>query len=269
MFKKKPINLKKIIPIAAPTPKSKYKGVNGKIHSIETFGTLDGPGIRTVIFFEGCMLRCIYCHNVDMLDMKSFIEYTPRELVNKILPYKEYFDTSSGGVTVSGGDPFFQPKFLVEFLKECKKEGIHTCVDTSLCTARKNIDEVLPYADMFMVSLKHFDNKMHQKLTMVPNTRILENIRHLSKKKVRLWLRYVVLPGFTDTRSNLKALIKFCNEINFELIELLPYHEFGVYKWEELKLDYQLKKTRPPKWAKVFSIKKKLEDEGFRVLLNE
>ena len=256
-------------PVAVQTLKSKKKGLIGKIHSLETFGTLDGPGIRVVVFFEGCMLRCAYCHNVDMLDMKNYLEFTPSQLVKKILPYKEYFETSGGGVTCSGGDPFFQPKFLVAFLKELKKENIHVTVDTSLCTTRENVEKVLPYVDLFMVSLKHFDPKIHKWLTLAPNDLILNNLRYLSDEKKRLWLRYMILPGYTDTRKNLKELVNFCHSINFEQIELLPYHNFGLFKWEKLGLDYRLKKTKPPKWKKVLAIKNMLQKEGFNVLLNE
>lgn len=248
-----------------PTPRKTL----GKIHSFETFGTLDGPGVRFVVFVEGCPLRCKYCHNVDMLDMKDYMEYTPAALLKEVKPYKEYFEYGNGGVTVSGGDPIMQPDFIAEFFKLCKREGIHTTIDTSLFTNRENLDKLMPVTDLFMVSLKHFDDKTHLWLTGQSNKRILENIKYLSQKKARLWLRYVILPGYTDTRKNLRALVKFLHELNFELIELLPYHTFGIYKWEKLGRKYELSKIKPPKPKKVLKIKKMLEKEGFKVLLNE
>lgn len=241
----------------------------GRIHSFETFGTLDGPGVRFVIFVEGCPLRCKYCHNVDMLDMQDYMLFTPQELLKQVKPYKPYFTYGDGGVTVSGGDPIIQPDFVAEFFKLCKHEGIHTTIDTSLFTTEEVIDKLLPATDLWMVSLKHFDDETHKWLTGQSNVQILKNIKYLSKKKARLWLRYVVLPGYTDTRRNLKALIALLHSIKFELIELLPYHTFGIYKWEKLKKKYELSNVKPPKPRTMFKIKKKLEKEGFKVLLNE
>ena len=202
----------------------------GMIHSFETFGTLDGPGLRFVVFFEGCPLRCVFCHNRDMLDLKNYMKMTPAQLLKTVLDYKPYFG-EKGGVTVSCGDPVFQPKFLLEFLKLCKANGIHTTVDTSLFTTPEVIKSIVPYTDLFMVSLKHFDSDIHKCLTGVPNEKILENIKMLSKiieqcKRLkkgkngarpatqcsRLWFRYMILPGYTDTRKNLKALVEFLHK---------------------------------------------------------
>lgn len=255
--------------IAAKSPKK------GMVHSFETFGALDGPGVRFVVFLEGCPLRCIYCHNRDMLDLKDYMSLTPQELLKEVSNYKPYFG-SKGGVTVSGGDPIFQPEFLKEFLKLCKKSGINTTVDTSLFTTKEVIDEIIPYVDLFMVSLKHFNPEMHKYITGVGNERILENIKYLSyyigkhkKKAPRLWFRYMILPGYTDTKQNLSALVKFLHKMNFELIELLPYHTFGVYKWKKLGLKYALKGVKLPTLKSVLKIKKMLEKEGFKILLNE
>lgn len=241
----------------------------GHIHSFETFGTLDGPGIRLVIFLHGCPLRCLYCHNVDMLYGKNYQNFTPQQLFEKIQDYLPYFQFSNGGITLSGGDPIFQPQFVLNFLKICKKNNIHTCLDTSLFTSKKIIDSLLPYVDLWMVSLKHFNNKKHLKLTNVPNDLILKNIQYLSDQKARLWLRYLILPGWTDTYFNLRRLISFLKKINFELIELLPYHTFGVYKWEKIKLKYHLKNIKPPSLRSVLKIRKKLEKNSFKVQLNE
>ncbi|MFA4891114.1 MAG: pyruvate formate-lyase-activating protein [Candidatus Gracilibacteria bacterium] len=276
----------KFCKVLSPSELKKVKPVNkstGMIHSFETFGALDGPGIRFVVFFEGCPLRCVYCHNRDMLDLKDYMTMTAHELLDKVLDYKPYFGAGGlkGGVTISGGDPIFQPQFLFEFLKLCKKAGIHTTIDTSLFTNRQTIDSIFPYVDLFMVSLKHFDSKIHRCLTGVPNEGILNNIKYLSGKiekagaaggaanRPKLWFRYVVLPGYTDTKENLKALVKFLRGVVFEQIELLPYHTFGVYKWKKLGLPYVLEGVKPPSMAVVRKIKKMLEREKFKVLLNE
>lgn len=249
------------------------RGKFGMVHSFETFGALDGPGIRFVVFFEGCPLRCIYCHNRDMLDLKHYVRFGVDELMHEVDKYKPYFGRD-GGVTISGGDPVFQPEFLLEFLKACKKDGINTALDTSLCTSKKVIDSVLPYVDLFMVSLKHFNSETHKFLTGAPNEKILENIKYLSEKlglsgRKKSRFRYVILPGYTDTKENLKALVSFLRSVNFSLIELLPYHTFGVYKWKELGLKYELGDVKPPSEKSVLSIKKMLESEGFNVLVSE
>lgn len=262
--------------------KSKVNPVSqtvGMVHSFETFGALDGPGLRFVVFLEGCPLRCVFCHNRDMLDLKDYMKMTPQQLLKVVADYKPYFG-KNGGVTISGGDPMYQPKFVLEFLKLCKAEGIHTTLDTSLFAPTEAVESLAPYTDLFMVSLKHFDSDIHKCLTGVPNERILYNIRTLNKIIVRnkklkkahpkLWLRYMILPGYTDTKKNLKALVKFLNEIKgFELVELLPYHTYGVYKWEKLGLNYALDDVKPPALEKIWDIKKMLEKEGFKVLLSE
>lgn len=248
----------------------------GMIHSFETFGALDGPGLRFVVFVEGCPLRCAYCHNRDMLDLKDYQTMTAQQLLEVVKDYKPYFG-KQGGVTISGGDPVFQPHFVLNFAKLCQKEKINLTIDTSLFTSTEVVDKLFPYVDTFMVSLKHFDTEAHKSLTGVPNELILKNIRHLAKKignsktkkKPNLWLRYVVLPGHTDTKENLNALIKFLHEIkHFELIDLLPYHTYGVYKWKKLGLKYNLEGIKPPPLEDVFKIKKMLNKEGFKVLLN-
>ncbi len=242
------------------------KAIKGKIHSFESFGTLDGPGIRLVVFMSGCPLRCKYCHNIDVVLDKNSPSYIPEEIIKKILKNKPYLDASGGGVTLSGGDPVFQPEFLKEFLKLCKENNVHTAVDTSLYTSKKLIDDILPYTDLFMVSLKHFDTKKHRWLTGVPNEQILENIHYLSEKKARIWLRYLVLPGITDTAENLQALISFCKKINFELIEILAYHKMGVSKWQDLGLQYELNDVPIPKKEEIEKIKDLIQKEGFQIV---
>ncbi len=236
--------------------------LKGKVHSFESFGTVDGPGIRFVVFFAGCHLRCQYCHNVDMITGKGGRDYTVDEVMEKILKNKPYFEKSGGGVTMSGGDPFFQPAFLKELLKSCKENDIHTAVDSSLHVSQDAIANVMPFTDLFMVSLKHFDNEVHKELTGVPNEVILENLRFLNENKAALRLRFLVLPGYTDTEQNLEELIKFTKDINYECLELLPYHKMGVRKWKALKMPYKLDGVEVPSEERMAEIKKMLEQSG-------
>lgn len=202
--------------------------------------------------------------------MADYKEMTPQELLKILLPYQPYFESSEeGGVTLSGGDPIMQPEFTKAFFKLCRKNKIHTTMDTSCFTVPCQLDELMPVTDLWMVSLKHFDEKKHRQLTGVTNKPILENIRYLSKNKARIWFRYVVLPGWTDTRENLKALREFLKEVKFEKIELLPYHTFGVYKWKNLGQPYHLGKAKPPSDKSCLKIKAMLEKEGHHVVLNE
>ncbi len=243
--------------------------IKGKIHSFESFGTVDGPGIRFVVFMGGCPLRCQYCHNIDMVLGKVGDEYTPEDVVAKIERNKPYFEGSGGGVTFSGGEPTMQPDFLEATLKLCQEHGIHTTVDSSLFCAPQVLERIIPHTDLFMVSLKHFDNEMHKKLAGVPNKQILENVHFLSEKGVRLWLRFVLLPGVTDTEENVRELISLCKKIEFEKLELLPYHMMGVEKWKKLGIDYELKDIKPPSKEVVSALKKRLEQEGIKVAVSE
>lgn len=241
----------------------------GKIHSFESFGTLDGPGIRTVIFLAGCHLRCKYCHNIDVVFDKNPRSMTPEEVLKKVLKNKLYFDLSDGGVTLSGGDPMKQPEFVEAFLKRCKKEKIHTTLDTSLFTNTKFLDKIIPYTDLFLISLKHFNDEKHKALTSVTNKPILENIEYLKKKQKRMWLRFLVVPGYTDSPENLKALVDFCKKIQPEEVELLDYHTMGVAKWKNLGLKYELEEVKPPTKQHMKNIKKKLKNNGLNVLWND
>lgn len=237
----------------------------GYIHSFETMGTVDGPGIRTVVFFSGCSLRCQYCHNVDMQNVDKKTQISVDEVMEKILKNKEYYNSSNGGVTFSGGDPLFQSKFLLELLKRCKAEKIHTTVDTSLYTIETNIlDEIIPYTDLFLVSLKHFDDEIHKKLTGVSNKKILSNLKKYfsSKNSPKLWLRYLVLPGYTDTKQNLDDLVKFISQINYEKFEILPYHKMGIEKWKKLDLKYELEHIIPPTKKDLQKIKTFLKNNS-------
>ena len=214
----------------------------GKINSIETFGLVDGPGVRFVIFMQGCPLRCLFCHNPETWEIsKNYTEYSAKELVNKILRYKPYFK-NNGGVTFSGGEPLMQKEFLVECLKLCKENNIHTCIDTA--GSITNVDEVLKYTDLVLFDIKGTNEENYKKMTnynINNSLKFLDDCMRLNKK---LWLRIVIVPDINDTYQYMDELIKFIKPIkNVEKIELLPYHSLGDHKYEELKIYNPLKNT--------------------------
>lgn len=214
--------------------------ITGRIHSIETMGLVDGPGIRVVVFFQGCALRCKYCHNPDTWTMNEGEEYTPERLVSKIERFKSYFETSGGGVTFSGGDPLRQPKFLLEVLKLCKSKGIHTCLDTAGYGVG-DYDEILKYTDLVLFDIKHHESKGYKELTLRDSDKSLQFLDALKRNNTKIWVRHVVVPGITDSEEHLKSLKKFIENIpNVEKVELLPYHLLGVNKYETMKLKYPL-----------------------------
>ncbi|WP_411168583.1 pyruvate formate-lyase-activating protein [Clostridium sp. MB05] len=217
--------------------------LKGKIHSVESMGLVDGPGIRVVVFFQGCALRCLYCHNPDTWNEKGGIEYTAEELVKKIKRFKSYFTTSGGGVTFSGGDPLRQPEFLLEALKLCKAEGIHTCLDTS-GVGFGNYEEILKYTDLVLYDVKHLSEEGYKDMTgykIDETNKFLDDCR---KAKTKLWIRQVVVPGKTDSDQYMLELKDFVDSLeNVEKVELLPYHLLGVNKYESLGIKYRLEET--------------------------
>ncbi|MGL4991278.1 MAG: pyruvate formate-lyase-activating protein [Sarcina sp.] len=217
----------------------------GRIHSIETMGLVDGPGIRFVAFMQGCAIRCAYCHNPDTWSLNGGEEYTAKELVDKIKRYKTYFKSSGGGVTFSGGDPLLQPDFLVETLKLCKEEGIHTTIDTA-GVGLGNYDEILKYTDLVMFDIKHIDEKVYENLVGKDISKSLEFLKACQKNNTKLWIRHVVVPGITDSKEHLTKLKEFIDTLkNIEKIELLPYHVLGANKYEKMGIKYKLEGVEP------------------------
>ncbi|MBO5525967.1 MAG: pyruvate formate lyase-activating protein [Clostridia bacterium] len=222
----------------------------GAVHSFESFGTVDGPGIRFVVFMQGCPMRCLYCHNPDTQPFGKGKEYTPQEVAKNVLRYRNYF-SNGGGVTVSGGEPLAQVGFLKELFTILKREGIHTCVDTSGATFRPNdtsaFDELLPLVDLFLLDIKEYNDETHKRLTGRSNETILAFARYLSERKKPMWVRYVLVPGLTDNEDDMRSLRAFLDTLtNVEKVEVLPYHTMGKVKYEKLGLDYPLKDTLPP-----------------------
>ncbi len=224
---------------------------NGYVHSIESMGTLDGPGIRTVIFFQGCPLKCIFCHNIDTNIPNQGKQYSVDELFEKVIKNKEYWEQNDGGITLSGGEPFAQPEYVLEFAKKLKDKDIHIVMDTCLKTTKKNIESFLRYIDLWMISIKEFDNKKHTELTSSSNEDILENVKFLDDKiselnlESNIRIRFVVIPGITDYDELIEKLGDFCYNINnFESLELLPYWSQGKNKWYEIYGEYKLENVR-------------------------
>lgn len=213
-----------------------------RIHSLESFGTVDGPGIRFVIFMQGCSLKCKYCHNRDTWNHKAGTVVSVEELLNKIERYKNYILPSGGGVTVTGGEPLLQPKFLITLFSELKKRGIPTAIDTSgMVNITDDIKELLKLTDLVLLDIKHINNEKCKELVGFSNKRELEFARYLSDNNIPVWIRQVIIHGYTDDETDLLTLKDFLATLNnVKKVELIPYHELGKFKWENLGFNYEL-----------------------------
>ena len=218
---------------------------NARIHSIETCGTLDGPGVRFVLFMQGCHLKCKYCQNRDTWDVNSGKIKTLDEIFNEIMKYKNYI-CPDGGVTVSGGEPLLQPKFLIELFKKLKAENIHTCIDTSgMFDITEDIKELLQYTDLVLLDIKHIDTNKCKDLVGSYNDKELEFAKYLSNNGIHMWIRQVLVPGYTDDEQDLLKLKEFISTLkNVDRFEFLPYHDMGKYKWDKLGVKYELEGVR-------------------------
>jgi len=236
--------------------------ITGYIHSEESFGTVDGPGVRYVLFMQGCPLRCLYCHNPDTWEISSGRRVTPEEVLSSFMRNREFY--KNGGITVSGGEPLLQIDFVTELFKLMKKENIHTCIDTSGITfnpsSKEKFDELIKFTDLVMLDIKHIDSDMHKKLTTMGNENILLFARYLSKQNVDLWIRHVVLEGYTDNPEHLKKLGHFLGTLNVKALDVLPYHTFGVKKYKELGISYPLEGISPLSKEALYEAKKHIID---------
>ena len=231
--------------------------MKGYVHSTESFGSVDGPGVRFLIFLQGCAMRCRYCHNADTWRVGVGTEMTAGELLDRAERYRSYWGTE-GGITVSGGEPLLQIEFLTELFREAKRRGIHTCVDTAGQPFSREepffswFRELLRYTDLLLVDIKHIDCAAHQKLAGHKNDNILDMLRFLSDEQKPVWIRHVLVPGVTDDDRMLHRLRAFIDTLqNVQKIEVLPYHAMGAYKWKELGLAYTLDNTPPPAAERV------------------
>lgn len=227
------------------------------VHSIETFGSVDGPGLRYILFLKGCRLRCAFCHNADTWSMESKDVRSAEEILNHALRYKSYWG-KDGGITVSGGEPLLQMDFLLEFFTKAKAAGVSTCIDTAgePFTDQgewfSKFEELMKVTDILLVDIKHIDRDKHIRLTGKPNDNILAMFRYLSDIGKPIWIRQVLVPGYTDDPEDLKRTRRFIDTLsNVKKVEILPYHSLGAYKWEKLGMDYPLKGVEAPSEKQV------------------
>lgn len=224
---------------------SSISEIAGRIHSVETFGALDGPGIRYVVFLQGCLLRCAYCHNPDTWEVCDGTSTTAGEVVEKILPFRNFIQ--SGGVTLSGGEPFLQPEFAAAILKLCKEQGFHTAVDTCGAVPMEKCREALDLADMLLLDIKALDPEECKTLTGMDNENALGLLRWCEEVQKPVWIRHVCVPGITLQGEKLEKLADFLTGFScVQKVELLPFHKMGAYKWEALNVPFTLADTPEP-----------------------
>ncbi|MBQ3797399.1 MAG: pyruvate formate lyase-activating protein [Butyrivibrio sp.] len=231
--------------------------IKGAIHSIETFGSVDGPGIRFIVFLKGCDLRCKYCHNADTWDHNSNDMRTADEILDFAERYRGYWG-EDGGITVSGGEPLLQIDFLIELFTKAKERGINTCIDTAVQPFTKNepffskFNELLKVTDLMLLDIKHIDREEHIKLTGLPNDNIKDCFEYLSEVGQPIWIRHVLVPGITDNDEYLRKTREFIEKLsNVQRIEVLPYHSMGQHKFEAMGIKYQLEGVQSPSKERV------------------
>ena len=224
----------------------------GNIHSVETFGSADGPGVRYIVFLKGCNMRCKYCHNPDTWAKTDGELRSPEDVLKQALRYKNYWG-KKGGITVSGGEALLQIDFVTELFTLAKQQHVNTCLDTSGNPFTREepfyskFEELMKVTDLVMLDIKHMDDDAHRELTGQNNTNILDMARCLSDNGKAMWIRHVLVPGITDDEGQLKRLRKFIDTLNtVERVEVLPYHTLGVFKWKELGIPYALEDVEPP-----------------------
>lgn len=240
--------------------------MSGRIHSLESFGTVDGPGTRFVVFVQGCPMRCAYCHNPDTWEMNAGTIMEASEIMEQFERNKSFYE--KGGITVTGGEPLMQVDFLIELFTECKKKNVHTCIDTSgIAFNPKNkewmakLDHLMTLTDLVMLDIKHIDPEHHKELTGQPNAPILAFAEYLSEKNVDTWIRHVVVPGITDDPVYLEKLGYFIGGLrSLKALDVLPYHTMGKPKYEKLGIDYKLKDVPAMSQDKAIECKKVILD---------
>lgn len=251
---------------APPSYRIDMKNVTGYIHSRESAGTLDGPGVRRVLFLQGCPLNCLYCHNPDARPFKCGYKTDAYSELREIAKNKDYLIKTGGGVTLSGGEPLSQPEFVKAIFEGCKLMGIHTTLDTSGFTGHRADDELLSFTDLVLLDIKHIRPGNYKELTGVKLEPTLEFARRLDEKKIPVWIRYVLVPGYTDNKEALAELADFVRTLgNVERVEILPYHKMGEYKWKELGVENKLEHIREPDAAMVAGARDVMSRSGVPV----
>ncbi len=231
----------------------------GRIHSFQSLGTVDGPGIRSVIFMQGCPLRCVCCHNPDTWDFAGGTEMTTDELVNKVLRYKTYYG-QNGGITVSGGEPLMQAEFLTELFKNLKRHGIHIALDTSGCVLNDNVKDLLGYTDLVLLDFKYTNKSDYLKYTKMEMSKAQGFLDYLQETNKKTWLRYVVIPDLNDSDESFAKLFELKNQYScVKKIELLPFRKLCLEKYDEMGIEFPLKDTPEAKQDFIDKIYKQYE----------
>lgn len=224
--------------------------MTGRVHSKESFGTVDGPGIRYVLFMQGCPMRCKYCHNPDTWDAKAGTEISAKEVIDEYLRNQSFY--TKGGITVTGGEPLLQVEFLTELFTLAKEYNIHTCIDTSGITFNREnkpymekLEKLLSLTDLVMLDIKHIDSDNHKELTGFGNNSVLEFAKYLDSRNISIWVRHIIIPGITDNKEDLQKLGEFIGKLkNLHALDVLPYHTMGVHKYKELGIEYPLENIK-------------------------
>ena len=236
----------------------------GHIHSTESFGAADGPGVRFIVFMQGCHMRCRYCHNPDTWKMDGGDEVTADEILKRALRFKPYWG-KDGGITISGGEPLLQIEFVIELFKKAKELGINTCIDTAGNPFTKEepffskFEELMKYTDLLLLDLKEINPARHKDLTGFDNSNIIEMAKYLSEINKPVWIRHVLVPEHSDFDEDLDALGDFIDTLsNVDRVEILPYHTLGKFKWENLGIPYSLESISPPSAERIENAKNRI-----------
>lgn len=236
----------------------------GHIHSTESFGAADGPGVRFIVFMQGCHMRCRYCHNPDTWKMDGGDEVTADEILKRALRFKPYWG-KDGGITISGGEPLLQIDFVIELFKKAKDLGINTCIDTAGNPFTKEepffskFEELMKYTDLLLLDLKEINPTRHKDLTGFDNSNIIEMAKYLSEINKPVWIRHVLVPEHSDFDEDLDALGDFIDTLsNVDRVEILPYHTLGKFKWENLGIPYTLESISSPSAERIENAKNRI-----------
>ncbi|SMO55119.1 pyruvate formate-lyase-activating protein [Gracilimonas mengyeensis] len=242
------------------------ENVTGYLHSVETAGTLDGPGIRRVLFLNGCPLKCVYCHNPDTRRYKGGTQTDAYTELRAIAKQKEMLFSMKGGVTISGGEPLWQPEFVKTVFEGCKMMGLHTALDTSGFLGPKADDELLSFTDLVLLDIKHFEPEGYKRVTGVDLQPTLDFAERLAFMNRPVWLRFVLVPGYTDHMDAIRKMAGYLYKLgNVERVEVLPFHKMGEYKWEALDMNYELFDIEEPTTDLITETKAQFEKEGLVV----
>jgi pyruvate formate lyase activating enzyme len=241
--------------------------VEGYIHSVETLGTVDGPGVRYVIFTQGCPLRCLYCHNPDSISLKHGRLVSSASLLTDIENTADFLRRANGGVTLTGGEPLAQAKFTAAILRGCKEMNLHTALDTSGLLGNKATDAMLADTDLVLLDIKSFDPATYERVTGAQLQPTLDFAHRLDSQGKKMWIRFVLVPGLTDAPDNVKGLADFVATLkNVERVEVAPFHKLGEFKWKELGLRYALTDTESPTLEQAESVRKEFSSRGICVV---